>query len=1526
MPAVGDTVIIAGPGAVEVNTNVTQTTAGSVTVNNGATLNATTTGVDITFGALTINSGGAVTLHRDTIILGATNITGTINFGSTSSTVRNMQFSGAVTLNSGAVWNETTAGAAATINFRGGLVNNATTFTTQAAVHTFNTNAQAISGTTTTSIPNTTVTGITVTNNGTLAVGTALAGTGGLTNTTTGTLNIGGTSNITTLTATAVGNTVNYTGAAQTGKVTTYSNLTLSGSLAKTFATTPTVNGILSIEGTATVAVTTGVVTYGAAATLQYKNTNARTASAEEWITPFAATGGVIIANTAGSITMDVAKVFNASVPLTINSGATLITNNLQLTLGGNFTNNGGTFTAGSSPIVIANTMATQSIAGFTTTGTVSMTKTAGTATLTGNVNGGALTLNGSGGTLDLGAGLAHTFTGAWTRTAGALLGNSSTLNIGGNVTNTAGTFTAGTSTVNLNGTGAQVISGTASTTFNNLTINGSGAKSATSDFTVNGILNLQSANPSAILGSLDMGGSTLTMGSDATTVGVGDVIGIVKRTTLVAGTEYTFGNQYTSINFRNEGTLPTEISIKITIGAAPTWKADGIMRIYDIAQTGTVGSGSFATLNLHYLDSELNSNTENTLVKWFTQTPLVPESAAEYGRSNYNETENWVGTGGFDVSLWPTGFDQSIGTLGDSVLANSTWNGSISNVWSNAANWTPNGIPSDLVDVIIPDAATTPNDPSPNPVLAIGRLTIEAGGILNTAAGSTITVSGAAGAWSNNGGTFNAGTGTVIFTNADAIISGISDFYNVTINPGAGVTMASGNTMRIAGTMTNNGTWRAAQLAGTTVEYNGASQTVLNPNGAIPGYSSLILSGSGTKTLPASNLDLQGDFINNGVAVTVTGNTINLTGAAGAQTIGGTTATTFNNLTINNSAGATLSSVNPTIAGVLTLTSGNITTGANNIYINSTGSVSGGSTASHVVGNFRKYLATGATSKTFEIGDASNYTPVSITFGNVTVAGDLTLSTTAGDHPNIGTSAIYDLEKVNRYWTTINSGISFDNFSAVFNFINPGDLDAGITPADFIVGKYSGGDWSYPTVGTKTSTSTQVTGLTSFSDFQLGEPGVAPNAPTLVSPANGSTTDDNTPTLSANYSDSDTDDFGTTNYRISSSSLSDCNNNINIVASGTSAITTTTNEDTTWTPSSSIGGNATYYWCAQNNDDRLLSAWTSMGNFILTNGSVSSSSSTSSNSSSSSAPVCGDTPPGAKAPWLYGAIAQDSGSVLLYFTPSDDPVDKYVLEYGTKSGDYPYGVQDMGVNSRGQMTFLVKSLSLNTIYYFRVRGGNGCATGPWSNEISAKTKGLISFNQLEITQSELESQPSTCQTYTVESGDTLWSIAKELLGDATKYKEIIEQNKDKYSSLGNSNNLKVEWELKVNCGEQTTTEEIQKQGGYDVNVKVVDTAKKPVEDAKVTIHSTVQETTTNKDGIAEFKNVEAGEHRILIAYKNFEGEQSVNLTGDVKEFDLNVTVQQKAVVLSPLVYGIIGIMGLVIIVLIVLLIKKRKV
>ncbi len=176
-----------------------------------------------------------------------------------------------------------------------------------------------------------------------------------------------------------------------------------------------------------------------------------------------------------GTTTLGAALTITNNLNITSGTFNTSASGNYGLTLYGNYTNN-GTFTGNGSAITFTGA-GTQSIAGFTTTGTVSMTKAGGTATFTGNVNGGALTINGSGGTLNLGTGLTHTFTGTWTRTAGTLDGGSSTLNLSGALSGTAGTFTADAGTVNYNASGAQTA---AAVTYSNLVFSGSGVKSMT--------------------------------------------------------------------------------------------------------------------------------------------------------------------------------------------------------------------------------------------------------------------------------------------------------------------------------------------------------------------------------------------------------------------------------------------------------------------------------------------------------------------------------------------------------------------------------------------------------------------------------------------------------------------------------------------------------------------------------------------------------------------------------------------------------------------------------------------------------------------------------------------------------------------------------------------------------------------------------------------------------------------------------------------------------------------------------------
>ncbi len=378
-PTAADDVTICTGHAITTNAN---SSALSLVIQTGGTLTQATNRT-LTIGAGGLNVAGTLTSRNTLTVNGATSVSGTLAITTTTGT---KTFVGAVTVNAGGVWNNSGNEA---VTLRGGLTHNGATFTAGTGIYTFSTTAaQALNCMTALAIPRLTVIAPTVLTNNcpSLTIATALAGTGNLTNSATSTLNIGGTSAITTLNAATVGSTVNYTGAAQTAKVTIYDNLTLSGSLAKTFATTPTVNGVLSLEGTATVVVTgAGVVTYGPAATLQYNKLAAYTTTLEEWPATFVATGGVIIANT-GAITLNAAKVLNASVPLTINSGATLANGAFALSVAGNFTQN-GTFTAGAGVFTLNGGAAVQTLSGTGPLGFANLTvNNTGGITLARNV------------------------------------------------------------------------------------------------------------------------------------------------------------------------------------------------------------------------------------------------------------------------------------------------------------------------------------------------------------------------------------------------------------------------------------------------------------------------------------------------------------------------------------------------------------------------------------------------------------------------------------------------------------------------------------------------------------------------------------------------------------------------------------------------------------------------------------------------------------------------------------------------------------------------------------------------------------------------------------------------------------------------------------------------------------------------------------------------------------------------------------------------------------------------------------
>lgn len=913
------------------------------------TANATCTTLNIASGS--ILSVGAFSLT----VSGNTTVNGTITFTSTNGT---KTFTGLVTINSGGTW---TNNINESFTFQGGLTNYGT-FTAGTGTYLFNTNAQALSGTL--SIPRVTVNVITLTNNGALTIGTALSGTGGLTQAPIAILNIGGTSGITTLTAISSGNTINYTGAAQTVKGTTYNNLTLSGSGLKT-TTSVTVNGILSMEGTATVSV---APTYGSSATLRYNTSTARAAGIE-WVSPFAASGGVIIANT-GTITMNGAKVFNTGVSLTVNSLATLNMSTFLLTLNGDFINN-GTASGTTGGVTIGGT-ATQTIDAFTTTGTVSMTKTGGTATFTGNVNGNGLTINGPGGILNLGADLTHTFSGTITFTAGNLDGGSSLFRIGGSVGGTGtGTFTPNGGTVEWYG-GAQTVAGVA---YNNLTLSGSGVKTMTS-VTVNGVLSMEGT----------------AIASVAPTFGVNAALQYNTATSRAAGAEWITPFVATGgVNIVNAGI--------ITLNAAKVFSTTAPLTI---ANGATLATSTFLlTINGNLINSGAITSTAATLSFNSGASYQHAQNGGTVPTATWNAASNCNITG-ITSATSLTGLGQTFG--------NFTWNctGQTGTLYMES-NMTVAGNFTVLSTGAISDATLyslrMSNTITGYTIAVNGNVLIDngAGFKMNNASGScTMNIGGNL---TINSGNFTIATGTenstvnvagnVILSNGTFTLKEDPVAFNGTLNVNGNFTQSGGTITVLDG----GGGIGAINFNGTTTQaYQKTAGTIANNinftvnGGAILDMGTSVIDGSsGTFTLSSgagiitahaqglSTTGLTGCIqvagsrtYNNGANYTYNGSVAQSTGDGFTGAV---------NLTINNAAGVTLSAAT-TVSGTLALANGTVTSSATNtltVTNSSTSAITGGSASRFVNGPLNWQLTTGQT-YTYPIGKGSTYLPFELT------------------------------------------------------------------------------------------------------------------------------------------------------------------------------------------------------------------------------------------------------------------------------------------------------------------------------------------------------------------------------------------------------------------------------------------------------------------------------------------------------------------------------------------------------------------
>lgn len=368
------------------------------------------------------------------------------------------------------------------------------------------------------------------------------------------------------------------------------------------------------------------------------------------------------------------------------------------------------------------------------------------------------------------------------------------------------------------------------------------------------------------------------------------------------------------------------------------------------------------------------------------------------------------------------------------------------------------------------------------------GTKTLTVNGLLTNAGTMELAGSGAF-TVNANGGLTNSSS--LSYTSGQAHVINVTGAF---LNSGTFTSSAVGGarTLTVSGLITNSGVFRFAGSAAMTVNANGG---ILN-GGTLD---------ASTASDVSHTLVVGGNFTNNGtVNFAPDGNSFVNTTFNGTSTqvlTGSSASSTFHDLTLDNANGLDLAGTHDAIVtGTLTLTSGRLTTGASNyVHVTDGSNVAGAGANTFVAGNLRKTFSTGSQTRVFEVGTVSGgvrYAPVEIRLGNVTAAGDVTVSSTAGDHPGMGDSTLDSGLSINRYWTVTNNSVSFTAVATnriSFTFVNPDDYDPGVTAANLLAARYDGSAWteiapSGVTATVLTIEGTGITGAVLGGDYQLGE------------------------------------------------------------------------------------------------------------------------------------------------------------------------------------------------------------------------------------------------------------------------------------------------------------------------------------------------------------------------------------------------------------------------------------------------------
>ena len=232
--------------------------------------------------------------------------------------------------------------------------------------------------------------------------------------------------------------------------------------------------------------------------------------------------------------------------------------------------------------------------------------------------------------------------------------------------------------------------------------------------------------------------------------------------------------------------------------------------------------------------------------------------------------------------------------------------------------------------------------------------------------------------------------------------------------------------------------------------------------------------------------IKLAGNWQNHGTCSNEKGSVVTLAGSS-VQVIGGSNATTFGTLNLNNSAGFSLAT-NTTVNGRLDFQNGMLATGSNLLTIGDTGTITNASAAKYVNGKLAIAFSSLGT-KPFPIGKGGNYRPVTLQFtgltGNSLVTAEQFETGLSGTLPENTT-----LLTTGRHWTINQAGGSSMQY-----FVT---LDAtGYTPSrPVLMVKQDAG--TMVSGATTAPNYTNSTAFDTFSEFGLGE--------ACINPTNGGT------------------------------------------------------------------------------------------------------------------------------------------------------------------------------------------------------------------------------------------------------------------------------------------------------------------------------------------------------------------------------------------------------------------------------------